>query len=316
MATAPAPLRTTVGNLCLGSAPDSWGVWFPEDEHQVPYTRFLDELVQAGYEWLELGPYGYLPTDPRWLRAELDARGLKVSGGTVFGALHRPEAWDEMLAHVRQVAALTAAAGARHLVLIPPMYRDEKTGAFTESPELTTEQWAGFGRAADRLGRLLLEEYDVRLVVHPHADSHIQRQAEIERLLNESDSRYTNLCLDTGHVAYGGGDNLDLIRRFGERVGYVHIKQMDPEILAQVAAEDLPFGEAVRRGVCVSPPVGVPKPADVVAELARLDAELFVIVEQDLYPCAPEVPLPIAVGTREHLAGCGLSGTRRPNIDR
>ncbi|MDQ1021976.1 TIM barrel protein [Streptomyces afghaniensis] len=316
MATVPAPLRTTVGNLCLGSAPDSWGVWFPDDEHQVSCTRFLDELAQAGYEWLELGPYGYLPTDPRRLKAELDARGLKVSGGTAFGALHRPEAWDEMLAHVRQVAALTAAAGAHHLVFIPPMYRDEKTGAFTESPELTAGQWSGFGRAADRLGKLLLEEYDVRLVVHPHADSHLQTQAEIERLLNESDSRYTNLCLDTGHVAYGGGDNLDLIRRFGERVGYVHIKQMDPEILAQVAAEDLSFGEAVKRGVCVSPPAGVPKPAEVVDELAGLDAELFVIVEQDLYPCAPEVPLPIAVGTREHLAGCGLSGTRRPNIDR
>ncbi|MFJ4081735.1 TIM barrel protein [Streptomyces iakyrus] len=316
MATAPPSLRTTVGNLCLGSAPDSWGVWFPEDEQQVPYTRFLDELVLAGYAWLELGPYGYLPTDPQRLKGELDARGLKVSGGTAFGALHRPEAWDEMLAHVRRVAALTAAAGAHHLVFIPPMYRDEKTGAFTESPELTAGQWAGSGRAADRLGRLLLEEYDVRLVVHPHADSHIQTQAEIERLLNGTDSRYTNLCLDTGHVAYGGGDNLDLIRRFGERVGYVHIKQMDPQVLAQVAAEDLSFGEAVRRGVCVSPPAGVPKPADVVAELARLEAELFVIVEQDLYPCAPEVPLPIAVSTREHLAGCGLSGTRRPNFDR
>ncbi|MFG2970607.1 MULTISPECIES: TIM barrel protein [unclassified Streptomyces] len=315
MATAPSPLRTTVGNLCLGSAPDSWGIWFPEDEHQVPYTRFLDELKQAGYEWFELGPYGYLPTDPRRLKEELDARGLRVSGGTAFGALHRPGAWDEMLAHVRQVATLTQAAGAHHLVLIPPMYRDERTGAFTESPELTAEQWAGFGKAADRLGRLLLDEYDVRLVVHPHADSHIQTQPEIERLLNESDGRYTNLCLDTGHVAYGGGDNVDLIRRFGERVGYVHIKQMDPEVLAQVAAEDLGFGEAVQRGVCVSPPAGVPNPADVVAELARLDAELFVIVEQDLYPCAPEVPLPIATSTRAYLNGHGLSGTRRPTLN-
>ncbi|WP_217547248.1 TIM barrel protein [Streptomyces sp. GbtcB6] len=316
MATAPTALRTTAGNLCLGSAPDSWGIWFPEDEHQVPYTRFLDELEQAGYEWFELGPYGYLPTDPQRLREELDARGLKVSGGTAFGALHRPEAWDEMLAHVRQVATLTQAAGAHHLVLIPPMYRDERTGAFTESPELTAGQWAGFGKAADRLGRLLLDEYDVRLVIHPHADSHIQTQPEIERLLGESDGRYTNLCLDTGHVAYGGGDNVDLIRRFGERVGYVHIKQMDPEILAQVAAEDLGFGEAVKRGVCVSPPAGVPNPADVVAELAGLDAELFVIVEQDLYPCAPEVPLPIATSTRAYLNGCGLSGTRRPALDR
>ncbi|WP_326762600.1 sugar phosphate isomerase/epimerase [Streptomyces phaeochromogenes] len=316
MATAPGPLRTIAGNLCLGSAPDSWGIWFPEDEHQVPYTRFLDELAMAGYQWLELGPYGYLPTDPQPLKEELDARGLQVSGGTAFGALHRPEAWDETLAHVRQVAALTEAAGAHHLVLIPPMYRDEKTGAFTESPELTADQWADFGRSADRLGRLLLDEYGVRLVIHPHADSHIQTQPEIERLLNESDSRYTNLCLDTGHVAYGGGDNLDLIRRFGERVGYVHIKQMDPEVLAQVAVEDLSFGEAVKRSVCVSPPAGVPNPADVVAELALLEAELFVIVEQDLYPCTPEVPLPIAVSTREHLALCGLTGTRRPRLDR
>ena len=316
MAMAPSPLRTVAGNLCLGSAPDSWGIWFPEDVQQVSYTRFLDELAAAGYEWLEIGPYGYLPTDRQRLKTELDARGLQVSGGTAFGALHRREAWDEMLAHVRQVATLTAAAGAHHLVLIPPMYRDEKTGAFTEPPELTAEQWAGFGRNADRLGKLLLDEYDVRLVIHPHADSHIQTQPEIERLLNESDSRYTNLCLDTGHVAYGGGDNLDLIRRFGERVGYVHIKQMDPEVLAQVAVEDLSFGEAVKRGVCVSPPAGVPNPADVVAELATLDAELFVIVEQDLYPCAPEVPLPIAVSTREHLAGCGLTGTRRPHLDR
>ncbi|WP_351227194.1 TIM barrel protein [Streptomyces sp. NPDC002133] len=311
MTTTPAA-RLTAGNLCLGSAPDSWGVWFAEDDRQVPYTHFLDELAEAGYRWLELGPYGYLPVEPERLADELAARGLKVSGGTVFGALHRPEQWDDMLAHTRRVAALTAAAGAHHLVFIPPLYRDEKTGAFTEPPELDAAQWAAVGQAADRLGRILLDEYDVRLVVHPHADSHVQTQPEIERFLNATDSRYANLCLDTGHVAYGGGDNVDLIRRFGERIGYVHIKQMDPAILAQVAAEDLSFGEAVKRGVCVEPPAGVPNPADIVEALSGLEAELFVIVEQDLYPCAPEVPLPIAVRTREYLNGVGLSGIRRP----
>jgi sugar phosphate isomerase/epimerase len=312
MAMAPSALRTVAGNLCLGTAPDSWGVWFPEDERQAPWSRFLDELVEAGYEWLELGPFGYLPTDPEVLGRELAERGLQVSGGTAFAALHRPEAWGKTLAHLRRIAALTAAAGAHHLVLIPTMYRDEKTGEYTESTELTPQQWAGLGTAADRLGRILLDEHDVHLVVHPHADSHVQTQPEIERLLNESDSRWTNLCLDTGHVAYGGGDALDLIRRHGERVGYVHIKQMDPDVLAQVAAERLSFGEAVKRGVCVTPPAGVPDPSSVVKELARLQAELFVVVEQDLYPCAPDVPLPIARSTREFLASCGLSGTRRP----
>ncbi|WP_199432290.1 TIM barrel protein [Qaidamihabitans albus] len=304
--------RTVIGNLCLGSAPDSWGVWFPHDEHQPPYTRFLDELVEAGYEWLELGPFGYLPTDPQRLSDELGTRGLRVSGGTTFGALHRPDEWDEMLATTRKVAELTAATGARHLVYIPPMYRDEKTGEFTDSPEFTAEQWNAFGGRAGELGRILLEEYGVRLCLHPHADSHIQSQTEIERYLDNSDSRYANLCLDTGHVAYGRGDNVDLIRRYAERIGYVHIKQMDPAVLDQVAAEDLSFGEAVQRGVCVEPPAGVPDPATIIDELATLDAELFVVVEQDLYPCAPDVPLPIALRTREYLNGRGLSGTRRP----
>jgi inosose dehydratase len=304
--------RTVVGNLCLGSAPDSWGVWFAEDPHQVPYTRFLDELVEAGYRWLELGPFGYLPTDPERLADEVGRRGLQVSGGTTFGALHHPHEWDEMVAGTRRVAELTAAVGAHHLVFIPPIYRDEKTGEFTESPTLTAEQWASFGQRANELGRILLEEYDVALVLHPHADSHIQTQEEIERYLNESDPRYANLCLDTGHVAYGRGDAVDLIRRYGERIGYVHIKQMDQAIIEQAYAENLGFGEAVKRGVCVEPPAGVPNPADVVAALSELDAEVFVIVEQDLYPCAPEVPLPIAVRTREYLNSRGLAGTRRP----
>jgi inosose dehydratase len=312
--TAPSQptVRTVAGNLCLGSAPDSWGVWFPEDEHQVDFTQFLDELAHAGYRWLELGPYGFLPTDPKRLADEVGVRGLRVSGGTTFGALHKPHEWDEMLATTRKVAELTAAVGAHHLVFIPPMYRDEKTGAYTENPELTAEQWAAVGSAANELGKILLNEYDVRLCLHSHADSHIQTQPEIERFLNETDSRYANLCLDTGHVAYGGGDNLDLIRRYSERVGYVHIKQMDPDVLARVHAEELSFGEAVKQGVCVEPPAGVPNPAEIVQELSTLDAELFVIVEQDLYPCAPDVPLPIAVRTREYLAECGLSGSRRP----
>ena len=57
--------------LRIGTAPDSWGVWFPDDPKQVPWDRFLDEVVKAGYTWIELGPYGYLPTDPHLLEDEL-----------------------------------------------------------------------------------------------------------------------------------------------------------------------------------------------------------------------------------------------------
>ena len=77
----------------VGTAPDSWDVWFPDDPRQTPYPRFLDEVVAAGYSWIELGPYGYLPTDPEKLRDELGSRGLQLSAGTVFKRLHQEDSW-------------------------------------------------------------------------------------------------------------------------------------------------------------------------------------------------------------------------------
>jgi inosose dehydratase len=75
--------------LRIGTAPDSWGVWFPDHPRQIPWQRFLDEVEAAGYNWIELGPYGYLPTDPHELEDELGKRNLKLSGGTVFTGFHK-----------------------------------------------------------------------------------------------------------------------------------------------------------------------------------------------------------------------------------
>ena len=80
-------------NIMVGSAPDSWGVWFADDPKQMPWRRFLDEIAGAGYKRLELGPYGYLPTDPAVLNTELEDRGLKVTAGMVIGVLEDPAAW-------------------------------------------------------------------------------------------------------------------------------------------------------------------------------------------------------------------------------
>ena len=61
-------------NIVLGTAPDSWGIWFADDPQQTPAQRFLDEVVEAGYEWIEIGAFGYLSTDPAQLRDDLAAR--------------------------------------------------------------------------------------------------------------------------------------------------------------------------------------------------------------------------------------------------
>lgn len=289
-----------MGTIRVGSAPDSWGVWFADDPRQTPWERFLDEVVAAGYTRIELGPYGYLPTDPVRLKEELGRRGLTMTAGTTFEHLHRPDSWESTWRDVSAVAELAAAMGAQHLVVMPSMWRDGTTGETVE-PQLDDEARARHGRQVTELGRRVAAEYGLRTQFHPHADGHVDTQDTVERFLAESDGEHVNLCLDTGHISYCGGDNLELIRTYPDRIGYVHLKQVDPTVLAAVQAEGLGFGEAVKRGVMCEPPLGVPELPPVLAALEGLDADVFAIVEQDLYPCPPDVPLPIARRTLAYL---------------
>lgn len=304
MTAIPGP--TVLDRIRVGSAPDSWGVWFPDDPRQVPWERFLDEVSEAGYPWIELGPYGYLPTDPARLHDELARRDLKVSAGTVFTALHRgPGVWEATWQHVSEVAELTRAMGASHLVVIPEFWRDPVTGEQTESQELTVPQFSDLARGMERLGREVRERFGLGIVVHPHADTHIDGEENVTRFLDATDADLVNVCLDTGHYAYCGGDSVKLIQQYGERIGYLHLKQVDPEILADVVAHEVPFGPAVQRGVMCEPPRGVPELPPVLAAAQDLGVDLFAIVEQDMYPCPPDQPLPIALRTRRFLASCG-----------
>jgi inosose dehydratase len=299
-------MTTVLDHIRVGSAPDSWGVWFPDDPRQVPWRRFLDEVAEAGYSWIELGPYGYLPTDPARLADETARRDLRVSAGTVFTSLHRgPAVWEATWEHVGRVAALTRAMGAGHLVVIPSFWRDDKTAEILEPAELTTEQWAHLTEGMERLGREVRETYGLDIVVHPHADTHLDTEEHVVRFLDSTDSGLVNLCLDTGHYAYCGGDSVKLIETYGERIGYLHLKQVDPGVLADVVAHGIPFGPAVARGVMCEPPSGVPELEPVLTAAQKLDVDLFAIVEQDMYPCAPDAPLPVAARTRSFLRSCG-----------
>jgi inosose dehydratase len=281
-------------------------VWFPDDPRQIPWRRFLDEVAEAGYDWIELGPYGYLPTDPARLADETHRRGLRVSAGTVVTGLHRgPAVWDTTWERVARVAGLTEAMGARHLVVIPAFWRDDRSAERLEPSELTDEQWAQLCGGMERLGRRVREQFGLGIVVHPHADTHIDTEAHVTRFLDSTDSDLVNLCLDTGHYAYCGGDSVKLIETYGERIGYLHLKQVDPGILADVVSDEVPFGPAVGRGVMCEPPRGVPALRPVLAAAQRLGVDLFAIVEQDMYPCPPDQPLPIAQRTRRYLRGCG-----------
>jgi inosose dehydratase len=293
-------------NVTVGTAPDSWGVWFADEPRQTPWQRFLDEAREAGYDWIELGPLGYLPTDPEVLAPELEARSLRVSAGFIMRPVEAADAPALMRADLDRLGPLLQALGAGYLVVIDDVYTDLFTGDPIDPAELDD---AGWDRLVDNLQALAADARDrfgLQTVVHPHAETHVEYERQIERLLADTDPGLIGVCLDTGHHAYRGGDPVAFLRRHADRIPYLHVKSIDPAMQRRVAAEGIPFALAVAEDMFVEPSQGAVDFAAFLEALREVDYDGFAIVEQDMFPAPFDKPLPIARRTREYLRGIGL----------
>ncbi len=293
-------------DIKIGSAPDSWGVWFPSDPKQTPWQRFLDEIVLAGYEWTELGPYGYLPTHLPTLRAELDKRGLKVSATFAMAALEEPAAWPELERQVLGAGELLAALGAPFLVLIDDTYSDLFTGKQTAPPRLDQSAWKRLIETTHRVADIATDRFGLKLVFHPHAETHVEYEDQIEAFLDQTDPERVFLCLDTGHHAYRGGDPVAFLRRHHERIPYLHLKSVDGQMQKRVEAERIPFAIAVGMDMFCEPSQGVVDFQAFRDALREVNYHGLATVEQDMYPAPFDKPLPIAKRTRAYLREIGI----------
>ena len=290
----------------IGTAPASWGVWFADDPKQPPWPRYLDEVVEAGYRWIELGPYGYLPTEISTLQAELASRRLKVSAGQVTEALEGPAVWPALQEKVLRVGELLAGLGGEYLILLDKTYTDVATCQRTAPIRLDQSAWRRLIDNTHKVADIARAEFGLRLLFEPHTASHVEHVDQIETLLHHTDPERVSLCLDIGHCAYRGGDPVSLVREYPRRIRYLHLKNVDPEVKRKVVREGIPFQSAVGMGVFCELSQGS---VDVVAlrsSLREIDYDGWAIVEQGMYPAPFDKPLPIAKRNLAYLRRLGF----------
>lgn len=230
-----------MSQITIATAPCSWGVWYADGRpSNTPYEIFLDQAAMSGYKGLELGPAGYLPTDEGKLREELEKRNLHVCAGTVCYAFDKEDSFASFKPRLEALCRRVKAFGASYLVAMD----ESDVGDLSHKKELMDESvWNGFLEKINALGKYAKEEFDIQVVYHPHIKSMIETEEEILRLMD-----YTglDLCLDTGHHAYVNGNGQpgetsvqDFIRRYKERIAYLHFKNVDYEIFKKVREEGL-----------------------------------------------------------------------------
>ena len=290
----------------IGSAPVSWGVWFPSDPKQPPWRQFLDEVATAGYQWTELGPYGYLPTELPVLREELARRSLRLSGGVAMADLADPARWPEVEAQVVGVGELLGALDARFLVLIDDTYTDLFTGEPKGPSRLDQEGWKRLIDSTHRVADMARGRFGLSLVYHPHAETHVEYEDQIEAFLQQTDPDRVSMCLDTGHHAYRGGDPVRFMREHHDRIRYLHLKSVDRDVQQRVEAESVPFATAVAMGVFCEPADGAVDFLALGDTLREVEFDGWAVVEQDIYPTPFDKPLPIAQRTLAYLRETGI----------
>ncbi len=293
-------------NVKIGTAPDNWGVWFANDPKQTPWNRFLDEVVEAGYDGVELGPPGYLPTDIEKLRSELTKRGLTVTTGFVMRHFDDPALWPAIEKEVIGVGTILQALGGKFLLPIDDTYTNLFTGEQTGASKLGDGAWKHLIDVIHRIARMARERFGLQLVFHPHVDTHVQYEDQIEAFLEQTDPNIVSLCLDTGHHAYRRGDPVSFMRRHHKRIPYLHLKSVDRELQDKVESQGIPFAKAVEMGVFCEPSKGAVDFKAFRDVLNEVNYQGWAVVEQDMYPCAFDKPLPVAKRTRAYLREIGI----------
>ncbi len=305
----------------VANAPCSWGT-IEGRGTGVPYAQMLDELVETGYEGTELGDLGYMPTDPERLREELIERGLTMLGA-FEGVNLREEGSvaqkrERMLAIANLIASVADVGDARrspYLVLADDNGRDPKrahvAGRVTPELGLSRDEWRTFARNAEEVARLVAGETGLKTVFHPHCAGFVETPDEIERLCEATDPELIGLVFDTGHYTYGTGRDddgsaaLEGMRRWWERIWYVHFKDCHPEVASRARREGWDYTEAVKRGVFCELGQGSVDFAAIVAFLRDAGYDDWITVEQDVLP-GMGTPKESARRNREYLRGLGL----------
>lgn len=292
----------------VGNAPCSWGVEFADDPRNPNWKTVLAENAEAGFKGIELGPIGFMPEDPPQVADALAEHDLEIIGGVVFRPFHDGSKWDEVEdAAIRTCKALTA-HGAKHLVLIDSISerRAPTAGRATEAEQMDQAEWTAFRDRIATVAKMGAEEYGLTVGIHAHAAGFMDFEPELERLLNEVDESFLKICFDTGHHSYAGFDPVAFMEKHIDRISYMHFKDIDPKVKADVIEKRTGFYDACAQGIFCNlgdGDVDFPKVRQI---LLDNNFEGWCTVEQDCDPAGDTSPKSDAVLNRTYLQSIGF----------
>ena len=288
-------------NVKLGIAPIAWtNDDLPELGGENTFQQCISEMALAGFTGSEVG--NKYPRDPAILKPMLELRGIEICNAW-FSTFLISRPYEQTEAAFKEHVAFLAAMGAKVVGVSEQSYStqgNQSQPVFEGKYEMDDAQWDTLCDGLNRLGRLSLEEYGVALTFHHHMGTVVQTAAETDRLMAGTDPAYVSLLFDSGHFAYCGENPAELVQRHAKRIKHVHLKDIRPEVVAQVRENRWSFLEGVRQGAFTIPGDGCVEFDPIFACLAESGYEGYMVVEAEQDP-AKANPLEYAIRARKFI---------------
>jgi inosose dehydratase len=183
--------------------------------------------------------------------------------------------------------------------------RAPTAGRADEAEQMDEMEWTAY---RDRIAETAKIGVDHGLTVgiHAHAGGFMDFEPELDRLLSEVDESILKICFDTGHHSYAGFDPVAFMKRNMSRISYMHFKDIDPVVKADVVAKRTDFYTACGQGIFCNLGQGDVDFASVRQVLIDNNFEGWCTVEQDCDPSMPGTPMEDAKANREYLQSIGF----------
>jgi inosose dehydratase len=278
-------------------------LWWNDDfiniDIGIPFGQCVSEMALAGYQGCSVG-HKY-PTDPKVLKRELDLRGLRVSEPWVSTYFTINSMEEQTLADCRRQLNFIGEMGGTDLVVaefggaVNPL----PVALFANRPHFSDPEWQALSEGLNRVGEMA-NQMGMRLCYHHHMGTGVMTREDTDRLMASTDPDLVHLLLDTGHIAFAGGDPIALAKDYASRIKHVHLKDVRADVVKTAREQNYSFRDSIEAGVFTVPGDGSIDFPPIFEALAGAGFEGWLVVEAEQDP-AKANPLQYAKMGREYL---------------
>lgn len=284
----------------LGIAPIAWtNDDMPDLGAENTFEQCISEMALAGFTGCEVG--NKYPKDTAVLKKALDLRGMQICNAwfsTFLTTKPYEETEKEFIKHITFLKEM----GAKVVGVSEQGHSIQGTdlSIFDDKYVMNDDEWNLLCTGLNKLGKVA-KDMGITLTFHHHMGTVVQTVAEIDRMMENTDPELFNLLFDSGHLAYCGEDYMYILKKYINRIKHVHLKDIRPDVIADVKAKGESFLQGVRKGTFTVPGDGVIDFAPIFEVLAENNYEGYVLVEAEQDPAIAN-PFEYALKARKYIA--------------